>query len=130
MDYDCDYCVHCVSNYDTEEVFCELGKEPPEYTTCIGLDIDKLVKKYIALGGLNKTLNDMDVKAKFEVVELTKFGNGGGKVVLNPVTGGSDENRSFWKYTPAGKLELVIDNPQAFAQFDQMGEFYVTLEKA
>lgn len=38
MNYDCDYCVHCVSNYDTvEEAFCELGKEPPEYTTCIGL---------------------------------------------------------------------------------------------
>lgn len=72
----------------------------------------------------------MEVKAKFEVVELTKFGNKCGKVVLNPVTGGSDENREFWKYTPAGKLELVIDNPEAFAQFEKMGEFYVTLEKA
>ncbi len=130
MNYDCDYCVHCIINDDTEEEFCDIGKEPPLHITCIGLEHYKYTHKNIALGGLCKTHNDMNVEAKFEVVELTKFGNGGGKVVLNPVTGGSNENREFWKYTPAGKLELVIDNPEAFKQFEEMGEFYVTLKKA
>lgn len=72
----------------------------------------------------------MAVKAKMFVTEVTKYGNDCGKVVLAPVIGGSDENKEFWKYTPAGKLELNIDNPDAFKQFEEMGEFYVTLEKA
>ena len=73
----------------------------------------------------------MSVKVKFNVSELTKFGNGGGgKVVLMPVVGDSDENREFWKYTPSGKLEMVIDNPEAYKQFEEMGEFYLTIEKA
>lgn len=74
----------------------------------------------------------MSVKVKFNVSELTKFGNGGGgKVVLIPVVGHSDENREFWKhYTPSGKLEMWIDNPEAYKQFEEMGEFYLTIEKA
>lgn len=72
----------------------------------------------------------MAVKAKMVVAEVTKYGNDCGKVVLTPVTGASDKNKEFWKYTPAGKLELNIDNPDAFKQFEEMGEFYVTLEKA
>lgn len=73
----------------------------------------------------------MSVKAKFNVAELTKYGNGGGgKVVLMPVVGNTDENQEFWKYTPAGKLEMVIDNPEAFNEFEEMGEFYLTIERA
>ncbi|GAB1358558.1 hypothetical protein MASR1M31_03360 [Porphyromonadaceae bacterium] len=73
----------------------------------------------------------MSVKAKFNVAELTKYGNGGGgKVVLMPVVGNTDENQEFWKYTPAGQLEMVIDNPEAFNEFEEMGEFYLTIERA
>ena len=71
------------------------------------------------------------VKAKFNVAELTKYGNGGGgKVVLMPVVGNTEENKEFWKYTPSGKIEMQIDNPEAYKQFEEMGEFYVTFEKA
>jgi len=71
------------------------------------------------------------VKAKCNVSELTKYGNGGGgKVVLTPVVGNSEENKEFWKYTPSGRIELNIDNPEAYKQFEDMGEFYVTFEKA
>lgn len=71
------------------------------------------------------------VKAKFNVSELTKYGNGGGgKVVLMPVIGNTEENKQFWQYTPAGRIEMQIDNPEAYKQFEEMGEFYVTFEKA
>lgn len=70
------------------------------------------------------------VRAKFNVAEITKWGNGGGgKVTLMPVIGGSDENKSFWKATPSGKIEMYIDNPEAMAAFD-FGEYYVDFTKA
>ena len=70
------------------------------------------------------------VKAKFNVTELTKYGNGGGgKVKLSPVTGNTEENKEFWKYTPSGSIEMYIDNPEAFKEFEDLGEFYVTFEK-
>ena len=71
------------------------------------------------------------VKAKFNVAELTKYGNGGGgKVVLMPVVGNTEENKEFWKYTPSGKIEMQNDNPEAHKQFEEMSEIYVTFEKA
>jgi hypothetical protein len=30
---------------------------------------------------------------------------------FTPVTGGSDEDKSFWKWTPSGKLEFSCLNP-------------------
>lgn len=73
----------------------------------------------------------MTVRAKFNVAEFTKYGNGGGaKVTLMPVTTGSDENKSFWEYTPSGKLEMHITNPEAAKQFEALGEFYIDFTKA
>ena len=71
------------------------------------------------------------VTTKFNVTELTRYGNGGGvKVKLSPVMGNTEENKEFWKYTPSGSIEMYIDNPEAFKQFEDLGEFYVTFEKA
>ena len=70
------------------------------------------------------------VRAKFNVAEITKYGNGGGgKVVLNAVLGHSEENKKFWQYTPSGKIEIWIDNPEAFKAFE-FGEYYVDFTKA
>ena len=69
------------------------------------------------------------VRAKFNVAEIAKYGNGNGKVVLNAVTGGTKENESFWRYTPSGKIEIWIDNPEAFKAFE-FGEYYVDFTKA
>lgn len=72
----------------------------------------------------------MSVLTKFKVAEITHYSSGGGGcVVLIPVTGPSEENKNFWKYTPAGKIELHIDNPEALNQFECMGEFYVEFKK-
>ena len=38
MDYDCDYCVHCLMNEETEEEFCYIGRTPPENDECKGLE--------------------------------------------------------------------------------------------
>ena len=66
-------------------------------------------------------------RAKFNVAEITTYGNAGGvKVTLFPVIGNSDENKSFWKYTPSGKIEMHITNPDV--EF-QLGEYYVDFTK-
>ena len=70
------------------------------------------------------------VIAKCNVTELIKFQNGNGKVVLEPVCNNCRDNMDFWRYTPSGRVELQIDNPEAFKVFEDMGEFYLTFEKA
>lgn len=67
----------------------------------------------------------MRVRAKFCVVQKTQYSNNNGQVVLQAVTGGSEENKSFWKYTPGGKVEMTIDNEAAFDAFEIGKEYYV-----
>lgn len=70
------------------------------------------------------------IRAKFNVAEITKYGNsGGGKVILNAVIGNSEENKKFWQYTPSGKIEIWIDNPEAMKAFE-FGEYYIDFTKA
>jgi len=70
----------------------------------------------------------MKTRAKFNVAEITNYGNGGGtKVVLMPVTTGSEENKSFWNYTPSGRIEMHITNPDV--KFE-LGEYFVDFTKA
>jgi len=66
----------------------------------------------------------MKVRAKFYVdrVEPTTEG---GEVVLYPVVGGSAENDSFYKYTPAGSIHLSTINESAIEQFEVGGQYYV-----
>jgi len=70
------------------------------------------------------------VRAKFNVAEITRYGNsGGGKVILKPVVGSSEENKRFWNYTPSGTIEMWIDNSEAFNVFE-FGEYYIDFTKA
>lgn len=68
----------------------------------------------------------MKVRAKFVVDSVTQQNGGGVKVELKPVTSGSEENKSFWKYTPSGKLEMWMTAgiPAADA-FEPGQEFYI-----
>ena len=69
------------------------------------------------------------IRTKFNVTEITRYGNGGGgKVILLPVIGNSEENKKFWEAAPSGKIELGIDNPKALEAFD-LGEYYVDFTK-
>lgn len=68
------------------------------------------------------------IRAKFNVAEITKYGNAGGtKIVLLPVMSNSEENKAFWEYTPNGKIEMHVSNPDAQFEF---GEYYIDFTKA
>jgi hypothetical protein len=67
----------------------------------------------------------MSVRAKFKCCSKTELIGGSGRVEFYAVTNGSDENKTFWKYTPSGKVEMQIDNPEAFKMFEVGKEYYV-----
>lgn len=77
----------------------------------------------------------MATKLKFKVVERTERPrwNGPGSiggVKLAPVTGGSDENKSFYEATPSGSIQFDTINEAALAEFPVGAEVYVTVEIA
>jgi len=76
----------------------------------------------------------MTVRAKFKVQSVTEFAPTGternGSIVLSAVVSGSDENKSFWKYTPSGRIEIQTINGAAIDQFKAGDEFYVDFTKA
>ena len=47
------------------------------------------------------------------------------KVVLRPVTSGSEENRTFFKYTPGGEITLQVVGTDTAAQFQVGHDYYV-----
>lgn len=67
----------------------------------------------------------MKVRAKFICQEVTQYSGGSKKVRLTPVTGGSDEDKLFWKYTPSGELSMTIDNPPASDMFVPGQTYYL-----
>lgn len=67
----------------------------------------------------------MKVQAKFTVMSVKKYTGDNVEVELHPVTGGSKENESFWKYTPSGNITLLIQNTEASKQFKPGMDFYV-----
>lgn len=74
------------------------------------------------------------VRAKFRVTQVLRNGGPdareGGSVTLYPVVGGSAENDQFYKYTPAGNINLSTINDDALAQFEEGAEFYVDFTPA
>lgn len=70
------------------------------------------------------------IRAKFVVESVTHRGNDSGCVELSAVTGGSEENESFWKYTPAGKINMHIDNVVALKAFVPGNTYYVDFTPA
>jgi len=53
-----------------------------------------------------------------------------GVVKLSPVVSGSDENKSFYKWTPGGNIDLQIVNEEAMKQFEVGKEYYVDFTEA
>ena len=50
-----------------------------------------------------------------------------GRVVMRAVCDGSEENKSFFKYTPSGTLDFSTINDNALAQFKEGEEYYVDI---
>lgn len=67
------------------------------------------------------------IRAKFQVESVLQQ-KGTQVVTARPVMGGSDENKSFSKWTPSGKLEMQItDETPAFDMLKPGQEFYMDL---
>lgn len=75
------------------------------------------------------------VRAKFKVISITRQQGWSGhkevqSVKLQPVGGGSDENKAFYAATPSGSIELSVVNETVGRHFDIGDEFYVDFTKA
>ena len=46
---------------------------------------------------------------------------------LQPVTGGSEENKEFFKYTPSGHLQFGTINDAAAQQFEPGQAYYIDI---
>lgn len=70
------------------------------------------------------------IKAKFKCIS-TSTDLGDTTVQLEPVMDGSEENKSFARYTPNGKLEMDISEGTPAADFFEEGkEYYLTFNPA
>lgn len=68
----------------------------------------------------------MSVRAKFQCDGVTKeAGLDYSTIQLSPVINGSEENKRFWNYTPAGSISLSTTNESAAKQFEVGKEYYV-----
>lgn len=72
----------------------------------------------------------MTVRAKFKVTSITESEGGLKTANLQPVMGGNDENKEFFKWTPTGSIALGTMNPAAAEQFTPGKEFYVDFTAA
>lgn len=71
----------------------------------------------------------MNVRAKFVVTEVAQT-VAGSRIRMSPVTGTSEENKSFFKWTPSGQLDMGIVAPETAAVFTPGAEFYVDFTPA
>jgi len=69
------------------------------------------------------------VRCKFKCTSKTEK-EAGFAITLEPVTHGSPENESFFKWTPWGKMEVGTINAEAAAQFDVGKEYYIDISPA
>lgn len=71
----------------------------------------------------------MTVKCKF-VCQSVLLDKNGGTVTLTPVTTGSPENESFFKWTPFGEIKMGVLNEDAVEQFVPGRSYYIDFTPA
>lgn len=72
----------------------------------------------------------MTVRAKFKVTQITEHEGGIKAVKLQAVTSGSEENNTFFKWTPSASIDLSTLNSFAAERFVPGKEFYVDFTEA
>lgn len=70
------------------------------------------------------------IRAKFRVHSVEQHSDEGQTVKLHPVYSGSEENKSFSKWTPSGELSMSITNPAALGFFAEGQEYYLDITPA
>lgn len=71
----------------------------------------------------------VQTRAKFRCVEKKQTENGF-TLVFEPVTTGSPENESFYRWTPWGKLEMGTVNAEAAKGFEPGKSYYLDFSPA
>ena len=77
----------------------------------------------------------MSIRAKFVVQSVTDFNTGTSgdtlrQVKLSAVTRGDGDPEDFWKYTPAGTLDITVSYPDTAEQFTPGKAFYLDFTEA
>jgi hypothetical protein len=70
------------------------------------------------------------VRAKFVVDSIAKTRQGGHHITMSPVCSDTPENKTFWKWTPSGRIEFQCINEAAVNQFEVGKEYYVDFTEA
>ncbi|MFA6974022.1 MAG: hypothetical protein WC238_04785 [Parcubacteria group bacterium] len=100
---------------------------------CGNCGVEYHIHKINALDGLKKSnKNTMNVRAKFVCYGIKDNPPSESKTVtFGAVVSGSEENKSFSKFTPSGSLEMIIsyDTPASEA-FEQGKEYYLDISPA
>lgn len=73
---------------------------------------------------------DKMVRCKFECTTKSEELDGSASVTFNAVCDGSEENKTFFKYTPGGYLSFSTINPVAAKQIEQGKEYYIDISPA
>ena len=77
----------------------------------------------------------MTVQAKFWVQIIqhqspkTQESDTVATVTMVPVYADGGKNDSWSKYTPSGKIEMCVTNPDAVDQFELGGEYLITFDR-
>ena len=64
------------------------------------------------------------VAAKFLCDSIKTYANGG-EVILKPVTTGSEENKTFFDYTPSGEINLRLVKKETLDFFIPGKAYYI-----
>lgn len=77
----------------------------------------------------------MSVRAKFTVQSITRQKGWGGHaevqtIRLQPVGGGSDEDKKFFAATPSGQVELGVVTAEAGNYFELGASYYLDFTRA
>ena len=67
-------------------------------------------------------------RCKFRCDHVTSFGNGSKTVKMSAVVSGSDENKSFWKWTPSGSFEMQCVNENV--NFEPGKEYFLDISES
>jgi hypothetical protein len=77
--------------------------------------------------------NSSLVRAKMVCGSVDRTGTGENEqysIRLSPVTSGSKENESFYKYTPGGTIIMEVVSPETAGYFQVGKEYYVDFTEA
>lgn len=99
-----------------------------------GFSIREIMKLlgYKSPRSIMENLKKMITRAKFKVTGLSQneYTGDGKEITLKPVTTGSEENKQFYRMTPAGEIKLMTVNAEVSNQFSIGDEYYIDFTKA